>query len=81
MVEDSTERSEGRRTNINTVKEDVTVHLRKCHIGWFQAMIVFIASGGRSSTSLHQTVGHLDECIKTWDVPDWMVESRTVLIH
>ena len=26
-------------------------------------------------------VKHLDDCIKTGDVPNWMVESRTVLIQ
>ena len=33
-------------------------------------------------TSLDKTiVKYLDDCIKTADVPNWMVESRTVLIH
>ena len=33
-------------------------------------------------TSLDKTkVKYLDDCIKTADVPNWMVESRTVLIQ
>ena len=33
-------------------------------------------------TSLYQVmVKHLDDCIKTGDVPNWMVESQKVLIQ
>ena len=33
-------------------------------------------------TSLHQAmVKHLDDCIKTGDVSNWIIESRTVLLQ
>ena len=66
----------------NITKDDVTIHLRKMlnwkapgpdgfHGFWLKKFI-----------SLHQEmVKHLDNCIQTGDVPNWMVESCTVLIQ
>ena len=68
--------------NINITKEDVSIHLQKMpnwkapgpdglHGFWLKKF-----------TSLHQVmVKHLDYCIKTWDVPNWMVKSWKVLIQ
>ena len=68
--------------NINMTKKDVSIHLRKIsnwkapgpdglHGFWLKKL-----------ASLHQAiVKHLDDCIKTGNVPSWMVESRTVLIQ
>ena len=68
--------------NINITKDDVTIHLRKIlnwkapgpdgfHGFWLKKFI-----------SLHQEmVKHLDNCIQTGDVPNWMVESCTVFIQ
>ena len=65
-----------RQGNINITKEDISIHLRKMpnwkaagpdglHGFWLKKL-----------TSPHQAmVKHLDDCIKTGDVPKWMVES------
>ena len=67
---------------IDITKEDVFIHLRKMpnwkapgpdglHGFWLKKF-----------TSLHQAmVKHLDDCIQTGDVPNWIVESRKVLIQ
>ena len=67
--------------NINITKENVFIHLRRMpnrkargsdglHGFWLKKFI-----------SLYQAmVKYLDGCIKTGDVSNWMVESRTVLI-
>ena len=66
--------------NINTTKEDVSIHPRKMpnwkvpdpdglHRFWLKKL-----------TSPHQAmVKHLDDSIQTGNVPNWMVESRTLL--
>ena len=68
--------------NTHITKEDISIHLRKMpnwkalgpdglHEFWLKKF-----------TSLHQAmVKHLDDCIKTGDFPNWMLESRTVLIQ
>ena len=68
--------------NIDITKKDVSIHLRKMpnwkapdpdglHGFWLKKF-----------TSLHQViVKHLDGCIKTGDVSNWIVESSTVLIQ
>ena len=68
--------------NINITKENVFIHLRRMpnrkapgsdglHGFWLKKFI-----------SLYQAmVKYLDGCIKTGDVSNWMVESRTVLIQ
>ena len=68
--------------NINITKGDVSIHLREMpnwkapgpdglHGFWLKKV-----------TSLRQAmVKHLDDCIKTGDVSNWMVEGRTVLIQ
>ena len=68
--------------NINIPNKDASIHLWKMlnwkapdpdglHGFWLKKF-----------TSLHQViVKHLDGCIKTEDVPNWIVESSTVLIQ
>ena len=68
--------------NINIPKKDASIHLWKMpnwkapdpdglHGFWLKKF-----------TSLHQViVKHLDGFIKTGDVPNWIVESSTVLIQ
>ena len=68
--------------NINIPKKDASIHLWKMlnwkapdpdglHGFWLKKF-----------TSLHQViVKHLDGCIKTEDVHNWIVESSTVLIQ
>ena len=68
--------------NINITKEDVSIHLRK--------MPNWKAPGPdglhefclKKLTPFYQAmVKHLDDRIQTGDIPNWMVESRTVLIQ
>ena len=68
--------------NINIPNKDASIHLWKMpnwkapdpdglHGFWLKKF-----------TSLHQViVKHLDDCIKTGDVSNWIVESSTVLIQ
>ena len=67
--------------DINIAKEDVPMHLRK--IPNWKAPGPYELHGFwlKKFTFLYQAmVKHLDDCTQTADVPNWMVESRTVLI-
>ena len=68
--------------NINITKEDVSMHLRKMpnwkasgpdrlHGFWLKKFTCYYLI----------VVKHPDDCIKTGNVANWMVESQTVLIQ
>ena len=68
--------------SINNTKEDISTHfreMRNCKVSGPNGLHGFWL---KNSTSLYQAViKHLDDCVQTGDVPNWMVESRTVLIQ
>ena len=66
--------------NININKEDVSIHLRKMPNWKAPGSDKLHGFWMKKFTSPHQAkVKDLDECIQTGDVPNWMVESWTVL--
>ena len=68
--------------NINIIKEDASIHLRKVPNWKAPGPDGLNGFWLTKFTSLHQAmVKHLDDCFKTGDVPNWMVESQTVLIQ
>ena len=68
--------------NINITKEDVSIHLRKMPNWKVPGPDGLHGFWLKKFTFLHQVmVKHLNDCIKTGDVPNWMVESWTVLIQ
>ena len=64
----------------NITKEDVFINLRKMAI--WKAPGPDGLHGFWLKKNLHQPmVKHLDDCIQTGDVHNWILESRTVLIQ
>ena len=68
--------------NISITKEDVSIYLRKMPNWKVPGPDGLHGFWLKKYTSFHQVmVEHLDYCIKTGDVPNWMVASWTVLIQ
>ena len=68
--------------NINITKENVSIHLRKMPNWKVPGPDRLHGFWLKKFTSYHQVmVKHLDDCIKTGNVSNWMVESQTVLIQ
>ena len=68
--------------NINIIKEDVSIHLRKVPNWKAPGPDGLNGFWLTKFTSLHQAmVKHLDDCIQTGDVPNRMPKSRTVFIR
>ena len=70
------------QANINITKDDVTIHFRKM-LNWKAPNPDgFHGFWLKKFPSFQQAmVKHLDNCLETWDVPNWMIESCWVLIQ
>ena len=68
--------------NFNITMEDPSIHFNKMPHWKVPGRDGLHGSWQKNFTSFYQAmVKHLDVCIQTGDVRNWMVESRTVLIQ